>query len=149
MAETQTRRMVPRWVLDIQNFLLRHNLLGPAGNILMVITTIGRKSGKNYHVPIGYVPDGTTYLSFNPQGWSNWYKNVLVNPQATLNIKGKTIRVRGEPIRDDAEFLKAMEVFKRERPNQLERFMKIPQDSAGADLLKAKDQVVLVRFYPL
>lgn len=147
-ASPQPPRMA-KWMIDLQVFLLRRKLMGPANKMLMVITTTGRKSGRKYSIPIGCVPDGKSILAFNIGGGSNWYKNILANPIVTLEIEGKAGQYRGELIQDDADLLKALEVFKRERPNQLERFFGVAKDAAGADLLKAKARCVFVRFHPV
>ena len=47
----------------MQTFLLRHNWIGGMSNFIMVITTSGRKSGKQYSTPIGYIYDGDDLIS--------------------------------------------------------------------------------------
>jgi deazaflavin-dependent oxidoreductase (nitroreductase family) len=144
---TPPRQM--KWMLDLQTFLLKRNWMGPAGNVLMVITTTGRKSGKKYSTPIGYVRDKEVYYGFNLGGTSNWYKNALANPRVTLTIKGKPIEARVEPVTTDEELLHVLNVYKREVPNQLQRFFGVSPQAAGAELLKAKERAVFVRFLPL
>lgn len=150
MSSMEARQASPffKIAMKIQTFLLRRNWMGSAGNILMVITTTGRKSGKQFSTPIGYVRDGDSILAFTIGGRSNWYKNTLVNPNVTLNIKGKNYAMRAQPIKDEAEALQALEVYKRQAPNIMERFFGIPATSEGRDLLKALDKVVLIRFVP-
>ena len=64
----------------------------------MIITTTGRKTGHKHSVPIGYIPDGDTYLVINLGGHSNWYLNALANPCVTLEVDGKTLEVRAEAV---------------------------------------------------
>jgi deazaflavin-dependent oxidoreductase (nitroreductase family) len=146
---TQTPPNIPKWLLNAQTFLLKRNLMGPAGNVLMVITTTGRKSGKKFSTPIGYVQDNRMYYGFNLGGHANWYKNAMANPRVTLNIKGKPIEATVEPIITDDELLHVLNIYKQKVPNQLERFFGVSKDATGAELLKAKERVVFVRFRPL
>jgi deazaflavin-dependent oxidoreductase (nitroreductase family) len=152
MTQTTTTNpppRIPKWLLNVQTFLLRRNMMGPVGNALMVITTTGRKSGKQFSVPIGNVRDGSTVYAFTLGGTSNWYRNLMANPLVTLNIRGKEIQARATPITTDAELLNALEVYKREAPNQMERFFHVSPSAQGADLLKAKERAVFVRFDPV
>lgn len=122
--------------------------MGPAGNIIMVITTTGRKSGKHIATPIGYQRDGDTVLAFNVGGISNWYKNLAKNPVVTLEIKKKTYQMRGTYITDANEIRQAMELYKREQASMLPRFFGIPADASEDELMKAAERIKFVRFQP-
>ena len=132
-----------------QIFLLRRNWMGPAGNFIMIITTTGRKSGKRFTTPIGYLRDGDTVLSFNVGGGSNWYKNVAQNPLVTLEIKKKTYQMRAAYVMDTQEIRQILELYKREQASMLPRFFGIPADASGDDLMKAADKAKFVRFQPV
>lgn len=136
-----------RFALKVQNFLLRRNWMGSAGNVLMVITTTGRKSGKRFSTPIGYQWDGDTVVAFTIGGRSNWYKNIHKNPQVMLEIKGKPYQMRAEPVTDDECVLKILELYKDRQPNIIKRFFGISPDSTGSELLKAREKVAFVRFH--
>ena len=148
---TEPRRISPfaKMAFKAQIFLLRRNWMGPAGNIIMVITTTGRKSGKKFTTPIGYQRDGDTVLAFNVGGISNWYKNVAQNPLVTLEIKKKSYQMRAAYITDTDEIRKVLEFYKREQPTMLPRFFDIPSDASGDALMKAAEKVKFVRFYPV
>jgi len=152
MAEAhavQTPPKMPKWMLNAQVFLLRRKLMGPMNKQLMVITPIGRKSGKRYSVPIGFIHDGNTILTFNVGGTSNWYKNVLANPVATLEIEGKTIEARGEPIKDPQQIAKVYDTYRREQPSIFKRFFGASPDTPTAELMKLGERVVFMRFTPI
>jgi deazaflavin-dependent oxidoreductase (nitroreductase family) len=120
--------------------------MGQAGNIIMVITTTGRKSGKKFTTPIGYQRDGDTVLAFTVGGVSNWYKNVAQNPLVTLEIKKQTYKMRAAYVTDTQEIKQILELYKREQPTMLPRFFGIPSDVSGDDLMKAAEKVRFVRF---
>lgn len=139
----------PKEALAQQVQMLRNNQMGPAAEYIMVITTTGRKSGKSFTIPIGYLRDGDSILALNSGGGSNWYKNVQVNPEVTLEIKGQTITARGEMVTDPAERAKVFELYKRERGANFERLFGVPISASENELIKARDRCVFVRFYPV
>jgi deazaflavin-dependent oxidoreductase (nitroreductase family) len=54
----------------------------------------GRKSGKEYHVPVKVFRRGTDYVITLPYGSdSDWVKNVLVAGGCELTTRGKRIRL--------------------------------------------------------
>lgn len=130
-------------------FLLRRNWMGPAGNIIMIITTTGRKSGKRISTPIGYQWDSDTVVGFNARGISNWYKNIAHNPLVTLEIKKKTYQMRAVYVTDTNEIRQILELYKREQPNMLERFFGVSAEATGDQLMKAAENVRFVRFHPV
>ncbi|MBL8161396.1 MAG: nitroreductase family deazaflavin-dependent oxidoreductase [Anaerolineae bacterium] len=134
--------------LKPQIFLLRRNMMGSAGNFLMVITTTGRKSGKQFSTPIGYLRDGETIYAFNLGGQSNWYKNLLVNPLVKLEIKGKAYAMRGEKISDTAEAERVLGLYQQQQASTAQRFFGLAPDATGAERLKVLDHVTLIRFSP-
>ena len=145
---TESRRVsaLAKMAFKAQIFLLRRNWMGPAGNIIMIITTIGRKSGKSFTTPIGYQWDGDTVLTFNVGRTSNWYKNLAQNPLVTLEIKKKTYKMRAAYVTDTQEIRQILELYKREQTSALPRFFGVPADSSGDNLMKAADKVGFVRF---
>ncbi len=149
-ASTKPRHISPfaKLAFKAQIFLLRRNWMGSAGNIIMVITTTGRKSGKRITTPIGYQRDGDTVLAFNVGGISNWYKNLAQNPMVTLEIKKSTYQMRGSYITDTNEIRQALELYKREQASMLPRFFGIPADVSEDELMKAAERIKFVRFHP-
>ena len=153
IAHYQEPPYQPKWILQLQVFLLRH-LRSSFNKETMVINTTGRKTGKKYAVPIGYIPDGETYLAINLGAQSNWYLNAIADPHVTLEIEGKKFAVRAEPISTDSveAIREVMSVIDRVRPNVYERFFGLtykPQSLSDEDLLRIQKQVAFMRFWPL
>jgi deazaflavin-dependent oxidoreductase (nitroreductase family) len=146
----QSRTSIPtKEALAQQVHMLRNNLMGPAAEYVMVITVVGRKSGEAYTIPLGYLRDGDSILALNIGGVSNWYKNVQVNPDVTLEIKGETIKARCELVTDPAERAKVFEHYKSERVSNFERLFGVPITASVDELITARDGCVFVRFHPL
>src|SRR5689334_13822713 len=91
----------PKWVLQLQVFLLRHLKTSFIVQFEIITTTV-RKTGQRRSVPIGMIPDGNSYLAMNIGGHSNWYLNALANPCVTLEISGKKFEARVEKVPVDS-----------------------------------------------
>ena len=134
-----------KMALGIMTFLLRRGWMGPASDILMVITTTGRKTGKKHSIPIGYLCDGNDFVVLTSDNVSNWFRNVLANGEATLEIKKEKIDVRGELIADETE---RQRIFKMYQQN--ERYFKsnfgIEPNSSESELQAALAKRRFIRF---
>lgn len=68
-----------------------------AGLSVLILTTIGRKSGKIREVPLGYFKDEDDYVIIaSNAGQPNhpaWYLNLQSQPQVNIQLKDKTIKV--------------------------------------------------------
>jgi deazaflavin-dependent oxidoreductase (nitroreductase family) len=72
---------------------------GPlAGSTPMILTTVGRKSGRPQTVVIGWRPAGEAMVVIasnnGAPGAPHWYLNLTENPQATAEVAGKKMAVR-------------------------------------------------------
>ncbi len=67
------------------------------GMPLLILTTIGRKSGKVRETPIMYMRDGKHFVVFASNAGRDsqpgWYVNLRAHPQATIEIPGTRLRV--------------------------------------------------------
>jgi deazaflavin-dependent oxidoreductase (nitroreductase family) len=61
----------------------------------LLLTTIGRKSGKEFTTPVNGMPDGDSYyIVASLAGYDelpNWYLNLQRNPQVWIQMKGKKV----------------------------------------------------------
>jgi hypothetical protein len=81
-------------------FLLRTPLAGPARKQLMVLSFTGRKSGKQYSVPVSaHHIDNQLYTL----GGAPWTKNFRGGRAAEVLHDGKTTKVTGDLIEDPAQ----------------------------------------------
>ena len=68
---------------------------------VLLLTTTGRKSGKQWTTPLGYFEDNGTYVitasnagnDHNP----SWFHNLKSNPQVTIQVKDKELMALAEP----------------------------------------------------
>jgi deazaflavin-dependent oxidoreductase (nitroreductase family) len=79
------------------NRLVTNRLLGPLATRLPwfgVITHTGRASGRQYRTPVNVFRHGDRYtvaLTYGPD--SDWVRNVLAAGGATLQTRGRTVRL--------------------------------------------------------
>lgn len=72
---------------------------GPfAGRTLLILHTIGAKSGQERINPVAYVPDGDRLVIIASKGGAptnpGWYYNLLANPLVTVEVGTETFQVR-------------------------------------------------------
>lgn len=87
--------------MDFNTFLLRASR-GWVGSRLgtqtiLLLETIGRKSGKPREIPIAYFFHEGKYLivesNWGRDNHADWYLNLIKNPRAKLTVNGRTIPV--------------------------------------------------------
>jgi len=64
----------------------------------LLLTTVGRKSGKHYTAPLIFGRSGDSYVVVGTKGGSPehpaWYLNLLANPEAGLQVKADRFLAR-------------------------------------------------------
>ena len=141
MAETQAQTTSPKLprlaksAMSFQVWLLRRGLMGSMADEIMVITVTGRKSGRQYSTPIGFLRDGETIIALS-RG-SNWFKNAVATGTAQIEIKGVTTKVSVTPVKDQTERERIFELYKRERVKNFTRLFGVTVDVPEAELKAA------------
>lgn len=121
--------------------------MGPAGAYLIVVTTTGRVTGRQYSVPISYLRDGDSIYALNTRGISNWYRNIRANGKALLEIKGRKIAAHGEIITDPEESRSIINRY-RNHPELFKRLMGVEPDASEEEITRVLARVRFVRFTP-
>jgi len=96
------RRFIMNWQKlynPIVILLLRSPLHSLIDISTILITIIGRKSGKEYTIPVSYIRDGDKLLMISQREHS-WWKNLRGGAQVTLYIQGHTSKASGEVFTD-------------------------------------------------
>ena len=67
---------------------------------ILLLNTVGRKSGKKRTSPLLYAMDGEDFVIIASKGGASahpaWYLNLVANPEATVEIEDREVRVRAE-----------------------------------------------------
>ena len=78
----------------------------PYSGYVMVMTTTGRKSGLRRRTPVNFaMGDGEVYCLSGFGRTSDWYRNLLANPDAHVWLGGEGWRGRAEVMADAAEWV--------------------------------------------
>ncbi|MEV6429147.1 nitroreductase family deazaflavin-dependent oxidoreductase [Nocardia sp. NPDC051463] len=95
----------------------KYTVLGPIGAPVILLTSIGRKSGEPRTQPLLYVHDGDTLYvigsNFGQAKHPAWTANLLANPRATVAIAGERIPVEATLVAaedKDAVFARFVEI---------------------------------------
>lgn len=74
--------MIWHWRLGIPGWV---NAYPPITGRIMVLTHIGRKSGKRRRTPVNYaIVDGEIYCTAGFGSISDWYRNISINPAVEI-----------------------------------------------------------------
>jgi F420H(2)-dependent quinone reductase len=72
-----------------------------ANQKVLLLTTVGRKSGKAFTTPLAYFRDDENYLvvasNWGQDHAPNWYLNLLHQPQTTIQVGSSSIAVQSHP----------------------------------------------------
>jgi deazaflavin-dependent oxidoreductase (nitroreductase family) len=95
--------------------------LGPLiGNLVLLLTTTGRKTGKPRVTPLQYeLIDGKIYLGSALGQKADWLRNLLANPQVEVRLKGQRFRGTAEIISDAKPIADYLEVRLRRHPHMM------------------------------
>lgn len=98
--------MILMWKLGMGKMI---NFWPPVIGRIMVIKHHGRKSGKEYFTPVNYaVVDDEIYCTAGFGSISDWYKNILVNPNIELWLPEAKRKARAKDISDSPNRLKLL-----------------------------------------
>ena len=78
-------------------------LLGRMGRSpILILNTVGRKSGKKRATPLLYVADGEDFVIIASKGGAPshpaWYLNLKATPDASVEVGDRKVRVRAEEV---------------------------------------------------
>ena len=103
------RKIGPKTVPHIDTFV--HKISGGRFTMsglytpVIILTTIGRKSGEPRQVPVLYLRDGASFWvmgsSYGRPRHPAWSANLLANPDALVQVRGRRVEVRARPASDD------------------------------------------------
>jgi deazaflavin-dependent oxidoreductase (nitroreductase family) len=69
---------------------------------ILLLNTVGRKSGKKRTTPLLYVMDGEDFVLIASKGGAPthpaWYLNLMANPDVAVEVGDREVRVRAEEV---------------------------------------------------
>jgi deazaflavin-dependent oxidoreductase (nitroreductase family) len=102
MAEAKLAPNLPDWIVDHANrYLASGGTVPERGEITapaLLLTTIGRKSGDKFVLPLFYGTEGGSYFVVASKGGApqhpGWYRNILANSDVQVQVGTKKMSAR-------------------------------------------------------
>ena len=135
------------WRLGLKPLLVRSRLFH-----MLVLTTKGRKSGRARHTMLVHsVLDGRIYIG---AGWgerTQWYQNILADPQVTVQTRGPAFGAVARLITDDGELRRLYWQAREKTPLWMWKRSLASWDirDEAEDFVAKKDRIPFLRLDPL
>ena len=121
------KNILIKWFMAINAFLIKISK-GRIGSQLrtqtiLILNTVGRKSGQPRSIPIAYFFHEGKYLivesNWGKDNHADWYFNLQKQPQASIEVKGRTIKVKASFAEGD-EYIRLWEYVTKKHPPYLD-----------------------------
>lgn len=129
-------------------YLWRLGLGGVVGQVFMLISTHGRRSGliRRAYTPYFFV-NGKKYVYADPD--AQWYQNVLAHPLATIQTAYGDEPVSVRKVTDPDEIAEVFAHLQQNRPALARAiYQQVGVEESPADLAAAADRLHLITFEP-
>ena len=88
-----------------------------AGGVVLLLTTTGRKSGKEHTVGLQYeLINGRYYVGAADGARADWLRNIQVNPEVAVQAGKLKFRARAEVVSDASEIARFLAYRLKKRP---------------------------------
>ena len=142
MSETPT---VPPFVNSAMKLLLPSPAHWLVSKSIVLISFIGRKSGKIYTTPVCYSQRGDEVIIFTH---ANWWINLRGGKPVTLRLRGQVLHGWAEPVVDDAQTIAARLTDHLRKVPSDATYYSVTFDNHGnpkaEEVLKAAQNVVMI-----
>ena len=128
--------------------LYRLGLGGLIGKSTLVLTTTGRRSGRQRATPVNYWEAGGVFYVIAGSGThADWYRNLVAQPEVEVQVGRRHLRAIASPLTDPREKAHALWLFGERSPGTAERYFGVRRGAAEEDLvpLAAQRAVVAIR----
>ena len=93
--------------INVSLYLLTNGLIGGrmGKNSLLLLNSVGRKTGQRHTIPINYFRDGDNYVivgsNWGKDHHAGWYFNLKNSPETTIQIRNRVIHVHSSEASGD------------------------------------------------
>jgi len=120
------------------------------GRLVLLLTTTGRKSGLPRVTPLQYEEmEGKIVIASARGTKSDWYRNILVNPNVTVRVKSREFNGLAEPVENPEKVADYIQYRLKKHPRMIGFIMRrdgFPHNPTREDLVaySAKRAVVII-----
>lgn len=134
-------------------YLYRFGLGGLVGSSTLLLVTKGRKTGKPRPTPLSYQFDAAHGRYVVTSGWaerSQWYRNLLADPQVHVRVGRKRFCARGEvaPLEEAIEVHRAYIARNPRQARSLPHLTGVPFDGSEEALHEAARRCPVIYLIP-
>lgn len=124
------------------------------GRIILLLTTIGRKTGLKRVTPLQYEEiDGKFYLGAARGLLADWVRNIQCNPQVEVRVKASRFHGQAEVVTEPGRIADFIEVRLQRHPFMIGTIMQrahgLPKQPSREQLEKLAEKEALVIITPL
>lgn len=128
--------------------------LGPlSGQIVLLLTTRGRKTRKRRVTPLQYeMIEGVIYVGSARGQQADWFRNILADPQVDVRVKDRYFQGMATPLTDPGRIADYLETRLQRHPRMLGAMMrmhKLPARPTRSQLEELAAQLAVVAIRPL
>jgi deazaflavin-dependent oxidoreductase (nitroreductase family) len=139
---TSTRRIPDRiwtWMRSLnRKIAASYGRIGPSTNLVLLLTTVGRKSGRTVITPLQYEEiDGVYYVGSARGARADWFQNLLAQPRVRVQVAAHSFEAEAEPILDPRRIADLFEVRLERHPRMIGLIMRaegLPAHHSRTDL---------------
>jgi len=135
------------WYNSIVKWVLSSPIHGLLRGNMMLITIKGRRSGKEYTLPVNYVRSDSVFLVTSYR-LRTWWRNLRGRAAVTLHVRGQKSKGMGEAVTAEKEVTKHLLDYLEKVPKQA-KYFDVGVDSYGKpnveDVIRAARDRVGVR----
>lgn len=122
------------------------------GQLVLLLTTTGRKSGQDHVTPLQYEQVGDAYYVASARGKSaDWFRNILVNPEVLVEVEGVKFPAHADAITDPKEIANFLELRLRNHPRMIGALLRLeglPSNYTREELEDFASQKALIVLRP-
>lgn len=128
--------------------MIRLGLQPLMGDMFMVITHTGRKSGQPRHTmtEMHRAEDGQLYAPCAYGERAQWYKNIVADPHVTVQVARETFSATVRRVTDNAELLKVIDLIG-QKNKFIESYLgRLGIENTPADIIDNKDKLYFITY---
>ena len=123
------------------------------GNLVLLLTTIGRKSGLKRVTPLQYEQiNGDIYIGSARGTHADWFRNIQADPHVEVRVKSRRFLGIAEPITDPERIAGFLELRLERHPRMIGRMLRaegLPINPSHSQLVAYAEKMAIVKITPL
>jgi deazaflavin-dependent oxidoreductase (nitroreductase family) len=135
------------WYNKLITMILRSPFHRFLSNDFMVITVTGRKSGKEYTIPVNYLREGDSLWMISLRK-RTWWRNLIQGADVKVRLMGRELNGHGQAIVEESAVAESLINFLRYSDN-LRKGLEVNVDAEGnpkkEDCARAAQRTILVQ----